>query len=111
MSHSVDETYELYVESTVRRARRPHVCSACKETIPVGSTYTNVFIVFQNEPERLKRCGRCQKIHLHLRSLGDSETWPDERLNCGESYRTHWGEDPPADIAALAFALPGEVTS
>jgi hypothetical protein len=27
---------------------------------------------------------------------------------CGREYPEEWGEEPPPEIAALAFALPGE---
>lgn len=106
MSHCVDERYAVYSE-TRRRAIKTHKCSACKETIQRGHTYHVIAIIFEGV-ESLKRCERCQKIHLHLRGLGDGDMWPDERLNCGEEYKEHWGREPPPDIAALAFALPGE---
>ena len=108
MSHQVDERYAVYSE-TRRRAIKRHKCSACKEAIMPGNTYHVIAIIFEGV-ESLKRCERCQKIHMHLRSLGrDDDMWPDERLNCGEEYSEHWGVEPPEDIAALAFALPGEV--
>ncbi len=108
MSHSVDEIYSVYVETDVRRARKRHVCNACEEPIPAGAGYTKIFIVFDQKPEWLKRCARCQKIHKHLRTLDPGDTWPDEKLDCGEEYRLHWGVEPPPEIAALAFSLPGE---
>jgi predicted RNA-binding Zn-ribbon protein involved in translation (DUF1610 family) len=106
MSHYYDEQYSIYDETT-RLARKEHVCSACQEPIRVGDKYVRVFILHDGGKEHLKRCARCQKIHAHLRGL-DDDMWPDERLNCGEEYENHWGEKPPDDIAALAFALPGE---
>ncbi|HEU4615550.1 MAG TPA: hypothetical protein VFS15_25825, partial [Kofleriaceae bacterium] len=74
-----------------------------------NATYWRIRVVFDRSAETIKRCERCQAIHLHLRTLGDSDVWPDERLDCGEEYAAHWGEAPPEAIAALAFALPGEV--
>ena len=106
MSHEVDERYAVYSE-TRRRAIKQHKCSACKEAIRPGHTYHVIAIIFEGV-ESLKRCERCQAIHLHLRTL-DRDMWPDERLNCGEEYREHWGREPPPEIAAMAFALPGEV--
>jgi len=93
MSHIVDETYAVYVEAR-HRARRPHVCGACHETIPVGVVYTRVFMLFDGRKETIKRCWRCQAIH--------------EYLACGEEYAAEWGVEPPPEIAALAFALPGD---
>lgn len=95
---------------TGRRARKAHVCDACNEPIRPGDVYTFVSIVFDGSASNVKRCARCQKIHLHLRErcAGD-ERWPRERLNCGLDYKEEWGAEPPPEIAALAFALPGEV--
>lgn len=33
----------------------------------------------------------------------------DRELRCGHSYEDVHGKPPPPEIAALAFALPGEV--
>lgn len=108
MSYEAEEAYAVYDE-TDRRARKAHECHACGEQIAPGHSYTHVAIVFDGRGRTVKRCARCQAIHLHLRTLGGGEMWPDEKLDCGEEYRAHWGKEPPAEIAALAFALPGEV--
>jgi hypothetical protein len=108
MSHCCDERYEIYDETYVCAAKE-HTCDACKDIIPKGHYYARIFWVFDGEGGLIKRCKKCQMIHLHLRKKGDSEMWPDERLNCGEEYKDHWGEDPPAHIAVLAFATPEEV--
>lgn len=109
MSHTIDEVYKVYCE-TLRVAAKDHVCSACTERIRKGDEYFTISIIdADSSAESLKRCARCQKIHKHLRSLDPGELWPDEQLNCGEGYREHWQVDPPAEIAALAFALPGEI--
>lgn len=112
MSYSCDEVYRVYREN-IRKAIKTHRCDACKEEIPRGSEYANVGIVCSEGAETIKRCARCQALHLHLRdncakSDGFETMWPDERLNCGETYEDEWGE-VPNEIAALAFALPGEV--
>lgn len=107
MSHLAEEAYSVYDE-TYPKARVEHTCAACKEAIRVGHRYARVAMVFDHEAETVKRCMRCQTIHLHLRTKGDSELWPDERLNCGEEYAQHWGEDPPPEIAALAFVTAEE---
>lgn len=108
MSYYSDDTYDVYCERRVM-ARTPHRCDACGETVAPRTTYWRVTLVFDRSAETVKRCERCQAIHLHLRTLGDYGVWPDERLNCGEEYEQHWGLAPPAEIAALAFALPSEV--
>jgi hypothetical protein len=117
MSHYCEEAYTVYNE-TVRKARKEHTCSACRFPILPGNYYASVFIVFEGEAESLKRCGSCQKTHLHLRQL-DPEMWPDEKLNCGKAYEDEWGEEPPDEIAELPFLSadqrgmlldPGKVT-
>ena len=107
MSHSVDECYDVYSEQRVT-ARKAHACDACREPIAAASTYWRIAIVFDGEAETVKRCERCQKIHMHLRSLDPGASWPAEKLDCGIAYRDHWEFDPPDEIAALAFALPGD---
>lgn len=109
MSYSAYETYEIYNEQ-FPRARKAHTCSACKETIPSGIKYARIFVLFEKEVTIYKRCLRCQKIHEHLRKLCYKHyMWPDERLNCGLNYADEWGQEPPPEIAALAFALPGDI--
>jgi hypothetical protein len=71
-------------------------------------TYWSIAWVFDGRAQGAKRCERCQTIHKHLRVKGDGDMWPAEQLDCGEEYAAHWGKEPPEDIAALAFALPGE---
>lgn len=108
MSHSVDETYEVYRERE-RKARKPHHCAACREPIPPGHRYFTIFILFDGAAETLKRCARCQAIHEHLRELSPGDMWPDERLNCGEEYEEHWGIAPPDAVAELAFLTAEEM--
>lgn len=107
MGYSAEETYDVYDE-THPKARKPHKCDACSETIPPGHRYTRVGIVYDGEARTVLRCARCQKIREHLRTLSDRQDpmWPDEELNCGEEYKAHWGREPPPEVAALAFALP-----
>lgn len=102
MSQEVDGTYDVYREQ-LRCAAKPHVCSACREPIARGHRYYVVTWVYDSTADGAKRCLRCQTIHKHLRTLGDYDMWPDERLNCGEEYTQHWGIEPPPEIAALAF--------
>lgn len=90
-------------------ARKAHVCSACGETIERGNRYHTTFSVFDGIANQVKRCERCQTIFAHLSSLmTDPEEFCDERLACGHEYVERWSEEPPPEIAALAFWLPGE---
>lgn len=105
--HAVDEIYAVYDEQNPT-ARKEHVCCACSEVIRKGHSYYRVSVVFDGGAETFKRCSRCQVIHKHLRDVGDGDGWPDENLNCGSGYEDEHGGPPPDNIAALAFALPGE---
>ena len=107
--HGVDELYEVYDEQRVT-ARKAHQCSACSETIRPGDRYVRVKMVFDGSAETIKRCARCQSIHEHLRDTapGCGDVWPDEKLDCGDSYEDVFGEPPPDEIAALAFWRPGD---
>jgi len=106
MSHEVDYYYGFYHEMT-HKARKSHVCAACGGSIEPGTVYTRISFEDEGHISSLKRCWRCQTIHVHLRSrlVFDGE-WPDEWLNCGETYQERFGEDPPPEIAELAFASP-----
>ncbi len=111
MSGTYDETYAVYNERKVR-ARKRHTCDACGEPIEPGHRYWRIAGIYSEGVSSWKRCLRCQKIHLHLRSLdpgGYEQLWPDERLSCGEGYRDHWGVDPPPEIAALAFTSAADM--
>lgn len=108
MSHSVDDYYSFYHED-YPRARKAHWCAACAEVIPAGHIYARVRLCWDGTASTIKRCARCQTIHLHLREQAPGDTWPSERLDCGETYQDHWETDPPPEIAALAFASPEEM--
>lgn len=110
MSGDVDEIAAAGSE-VLRKARKEHCCTACKETIRVGDYYFVISMVHDGSASSWKRCWRCQKMHLHLRTLGDpgEQIWPDEQLDCGEEYEQHWGFPPPAEIAALAFVTAEEM--
>ncbi len=107
MSHSCDETYDVYDERQ-RRAAKTHECEACHLPIRKGDQYTSVRIVWEGTAETVKRCARCQTIHEHLRLMAPGEMWPDEHLNCGTLYRDEWEREPPAWLEALAFWQPGD---
>ena len=99
------------VHRTVRRkARKAHTCCACREQISPGTVYTVTSVVWDGTAASTKRCPRCETIHAHLVDRAGWAEWPDEELNCGKEYVDVFDTEPPPDIAALAFALPGEVT-
>ncbi len=109
MSYMFDETYDVYIEKK-RKASKSHVCSACKEAIHPKEYYFNISCVFQGEAATIKRCARCQTMHLNLRKMDKDceDLWPDEKLNCGEEFEEHWGEPPSREMVELAFITPKE---
>ena len=101
------EYYADVYDNKKVKARKPHVCCACKDTIPAGDYYHCIFVAcwYEKAIDHYKRCLRCEAIHSHLvAKLGNNrESWPAERLDCGETYEDAWDESPPPEIAELAF--------
>lgn len=94
----------------IRVARKLHKCGACRAMIKCGEKYSYTFIVFDRESSVTKRCMRCDAIYRHLLGLlGCSETGVDLKLNCGHSYEEIHREEPPEEIARLAFLTGEEV--
>ena len=93
-----------------KTARKEHVCHACRIKIEPGHRYHVTFSVHDGNPDTTKRCARCQAIFEHLserlRKDGDGMEYCNETLSCGHEYTERWGEEPPPEIAALAFWLP-----
>jgi hypothetical protein len=116
VSDYYDEDGEVIVRSAKewRTSRRARKCHACKEPIAVGARYHRTAYLFGGSWEVTARCERCQAIYEYLDAkIRFQPNGPDlehcnERLNCGHEYRERWGEDPPPEIAALAFWLPGD---
>jgi hypothetical protein len=104
--------YDVYDERSVK-ARKAHICDACKETIAPGHRYWKVSIVFDGTAETVIRCLRCQEIHLAIRrswiERGVDEMWPDEKLNCGEVWEDEHNGPPPIEVAQLAFMTQDEM--
>lgn len=92
------EPWDVYPTESERRARKDHVCHCCAETIRRGDLYHYEFAVFEGRPE-----------HLLKRHSGMEDAAVDRELKCGHSYKEVFGEEPTNEIAALAFALPGEL--
>lgn len=97
------EPYAVY-DTTIRKARKSHKCSACETTISPGERYADIRTVFDGSVDTYKRCGRCELTHRFLREKGsDHELYPMERLNCGIPYEEEFEEQPPPALAALPF--------
>ncbi len=84
-------------------ARKPHACYACGEAITAGSRYHFDVEICDGSLQSFKHCVRCWKMVEALWRTGIH--WVDFSLACGEIW-----DDPPPEVAALAFALPGEVS-
>lgn len=98
--------YEPIISEEWRTARKPHKCYACREEIRIGDCYH--VTVQKNDGELLmfKHCARCDALVGALLDAGaESVQWD---LHCGVSYREAFGEDPPPEIARLAFLTPDE---
>lgn len=102
------------VESTVRRrARIPHECDACEEAIHPGDEYIRTSVLYDGHWDDWKHCLRCDAIYRALLERADSS--PDHLhiepgLDCGSSWLEAWGESPPPEVEALAFAIPSDLT-
>jgi hypothetical protein len=90
-----------------RKARKPHRCCACGETIQPGHTYHYLSGIWDGSAEDYKHCARCWTI---FDALEDRTEGVALLLNCGETWESAFGEAPPPELAALAFALPGEIS-
>jgi hypothetical protein len=99
-----------------QRARKEYKCNACKETIERGHLYVRHTLIYAREVDVTIRCLRCDAIYQHLveihrehNRLTDDPEWPDLALNCGHEFKERWGNEPPLELARLAFMTPAEV--
>jgi hypothetical protein len=95
-----DEYCDVQVESE-HVARKSHRCCACGEAIEPGQRYHRTFTVFDGVTEVFKHCARCWVMLVAISRRTREPV--DFKLNCGEVW-----EDPPPEVEALAFALPGD---
>lgn len=109
MSYSCDdgEPCEWYRDKLVR-ARAEHQCTACSRLILPGHTYSLTTLKCDGEIHRHKRCGACELIYRHLVKIGAGDMRPMENLDCGLDYEEEWGDEPPDEVAALAFMTDEE---
>ena len=97
-----DEVTEVMVDSWIKAAKA-HPCMACKESIPVGIVYHESKRLADGDWHRWKHCVRCWRMCEALWQRNGGECI-DMGLKCGEVW-----EQPPDEIAELAFALPGDL--
>ena len=111
MSCIADEPCTVYQERYIK-ARKEHRCDACGCRIRRGSTYSKTSALADGSWEHVIRCGRCEMIYGHLlarfKAEGECDEQPAWALDCGHEYKERWNEEPPPDIAALAFLTEEE---
>jgi hypothetical protein len=84
-----------------RRARKAHLCFACREPIRAGDRYHLSRQLRDGRWDDWKHCARCWAMCEALWAKGVDTI--DYRLDCGEVW-----ESPPPEIERLAFMLPRE---
>jgi len=89
---------------TVRRARKPHRCSACYGAIRVGEQYRRIASVTSEGWDTCLQCRVCAEIFDLLCTHASPGEGVAFALDCGDLF-----EDPPPELAALAFALPQDL--
>lgn len=85
-----------------RKARKAHECEACREPIAPRTRYHYCSGISDGYAFSMKHCARCWTVYEALRKAK-----PRDAINIALDCGTVW-EDPPDDIAALAFALPSD---
>lgn len=93
------------VDRRWQRARKPHRCGACRETIPAGHRYHVVLTAIDGSMDTFRHCARCWQICEALWAQGAQAVQYD--LNCGADWCELFGE-LPEPLAKLAFVTPAE---
>ncbi len=100
-------------DQEVRRARKEHRCSACRETIRRGDLYERDFAVWGGSANVVKRCMRCEALYQELCKLhvNSDDLGVDWELRCGHTFEDVFQRPPPPELAALAFMTKDEAQS
>lgn len=94
-----DDETDVWVFEWIK-ARKQHHCCACDEPIEPGHVYHSYKALRDGVWSRWIHCARCWYMCKKLWARNDGAAINLE-LNCGEVW-----EEPPEDVAALAFMLP-----
>ena len=96
-------------EEKTPRARKQHECMACREAIAPGQKYHRTDSMYDGHWSHWVHCTRCWSMFraIDKRARAEGEYLAiDPHLDCGERW-----EDPPDEVAALAFAIPSDFSS
>jgi hypothetical protein len=101
--------YYMTMDERDQKARKEHICCACKETIRIGDRYRVSRLVSDDPDHRFefyKHCLRCAAMLDAIRAARPDAgiRW---ELDCGEDWKDTIG-DLPDDIASLAFMTSDE---
>lgn len=83
---------------------------ACPDTIEPGHRYSATSQLFDGSWSDYKHCLRCWAM-LNAIMAANPGSYIQWDLGCGYSWQDTFGKDPPPEVAALAFALPGEIAA
>jgi hypothetical protein len=95
----IDESVDVWSEST-RRARKPHTCEECHETIAPGDTYVRVATLYDGSWSDHALCSGCRAwasaYNATIREVcGCSGYWIGQLWpSIVEFAREHLGYDP-----------------
>jgi hypothetical protein len=62
-------------QQVVRRARKPHTCCECRESIPIGAAYEHYSGIWDGSPSAYKTCLSCVEIRNHFTCKPGDESY------------------------------------
>ncbi len=76
---SGDEVSASFASTVTRRAKKPHVCCECRESIPAGATYESCTGCWDGHFSTYKTCASCVEIRNHFACNGwmFEQVWQD----------------------------------
>lgn len=104
-----DYDTDQWETTSFRRARKEHVCCACKETITRTHRYHRSVIGSDGTINVFIHCLRCRAICEALWKHGAGVI--DMELNCGHTWEEadhSDGQAPPTEVLRLAFMTQDE---
>ena len=86
-------------------AKNGQKCFACLEVIRPGDRYHLIVQNYEGDLAHFKHCARCWAMCEAIMERAESVRWD---LNCGTSWQEAFGQEPPDEVARLAFLTPDE---